>query len=67
MSIRDLARELYRMERLVDELTLNLESAGPGERPRLELERKQAIMERDRYRAIMESKKESPPHGKTYV
>ena len=67
MSIRDLARELYRLERLVDELTLQLKSADSEESPRLELELGQAVIERDRFRAVMESKKEPLPHRRTYV
>ena len=67
MSIRDLARELYRLERLVDELKTRIKSAGVEERPDLELELRQAVIERDRFRAILESKKEPVPHVRTYV
>jgi hypothetical protein len=63
MSIRYLAVELYRCERLVQELEKKLDQLGQQaspERARLEAELFQAKKERDHYKAVLEAKKEPP-------
>ena len=63
MSIRYLAVELYRCERLVQELEKKLDQLGQQSSPdrvRLEAELFQAKKERDHYKAVLEAKKEPP-------
>ncbi len=63
MSIRYLAIELYRCERLVQELEKKLAQLGQQsspERGRLEAELFQAKKERDHYKALLDAKKEPP-------
>ena len=66
MSIRHLARELYRLEAEVEKLARKLESADWQDRPVLEMELLKARAERDHYRGLLEAKKEPPPYRKTY-
>ncbi|MEW5725656.1 MAG: hypothetical protein AB1896_21280 [Thermodesulfobacteriota bacterium] len=68
MSLRELARELYRLEREVEELGRRLEvAASSEERDRLDLELRRALAERNKCRAILASKKEPPPYRRTYT
>ncbi len=64
MAVRYLAHELYRLSRRVEELEVSLAGLGPdaplAERNRLETELRVARGERDRYRAMLEAKKEKP-------
>lgn len=60
MSIRYIAVELYRLERDVERLKKELENAPANKRDEIDLELKRAVAERDRYRDILESKKEKP-------
>ena len=63
MSIRYLAVELYRCERLVQELEKKVAQLGQQPAPdrgRLEVELFQARKERDHYRALLDAKKEPP-------
>jgi hypothetical protein len=64
MSIRMLARELYRLERRVEELAKGLAALGKQpspDRSRLEAELFQAKKDRDHLRAVLSAKKETPP------
>lgn len=66
MSIRMIAVELYRMEKEVDELKKKLEKASPESRADIEDQLRKATAERDKYRSILESKKEKPPYRRTF-
>jgi hypothetical protein len=59
--IRELARELYRLQREVDRLEGRLRDAPPAEREAIDEELRRLRPERDRYRKILEAKKEGPP------
>ena len=58
MSIRELAKELYRLEQEVRSLEERFEKLPPMEREAREPELARARAERDRYRKIMKAKKE---------
>jgi hypothetical protein len=64
MAVRYLAQELYRLTRRVEELEAKLAAMDAGapmsERTRLEMELLQTRKERDRFRAMLEAKKEKP-------
>jgi hypothetical protein len=66
MSIRDLAKELYRLEREVEDLEGRLKAAPLESRDDIQLALRRAKGERDRYRAILAAKKEPPPRPRTY-
>ncbi len=66
MSIRDLARELYRLEREVEELEGRLKTAPPESRDDVQLALRRAKAERDRHRAVLAAKKEPPPRPRTF-
>ena len=59
MSIRDLARELYRAQKQVESLRRKLreQEMSMAEREKTELQLRQAQSERDRIRAILEGAK----------
>jgi hypothetical protein len=58
MSIRELAKELYRLEQEARSLEERSAKLPPMEREALEPELARAKAERDRYRKIMKEKKE---------
>ncbi|MEJ5359696.1 MAG: hypothetical protein WHT06_13600 [Desulfobacterales bacterium] len=58
MSIRLLARELYRLQQEVDRLRREIEGASPEKRPELEARLRAAESDRDRLRAALEAKKD---------
>jgi hypothetical protein len=64
MTVRYLAQELYRLTQQVEELEERLAAGAagmpPAERARLEAELLQARKGRDRFRAMLEAKKEKP-------
>jgi hypothetical protein len=64
MAVRYLAQELYRLTKRVEELERSLAGLEAGtpmsERNRLETELQAARKERDRFRAMLEAKKEKP-------
>jgi hypothetical protein len=62
MSIRLIARELYRLERDAETLESLLKNASPEERDDMEQRLRRLKAERDRLRAILEAKKEPPPY-----
>ena len=58
VSIRELARELYRLEQEVEKLEERSARLPPMEREALTPELTRVRAERDRYRKIMKAKKE---------
>ncbi len=64
MAVRYLAHELYRLTQKVEELEADLAAMDAGtpmsERHRLEMELLTTRKERDRFRAMLEAKKEKP-------
>jgi len=64
MAVRYLAQELYRLTQQVEELEAQLAAMDVGTpltaRTRLETELLAARKERDRFRAMLEAKKEKP-------
>lgn len=63
MSIRILAKELYRLQQAVEKLEEELASAAAGQQERIETKLREARAERSRLRAILDGQKDSP--GKT--
>jgi hypothetical protein len=64
MSIRDIARELYRLELEVEQLLDRLKTPPGEKRAELEDQLRRARAERDQVRRMLESKKEPPPYRK---
>lgn len=62
MSIRMVAKELYRLEREVESLEKHLETASPQEKAEQETYLRQRRAERNRLRSILAAKKEPPPY-----
>jgi len=62
MSVRMVAKELYRLEREVESLERRVQTASPQERDQLETPLRQLRAERDRLRSILAAKKEPPPY-----
>jgi hypothetical protein len=64
MTVRYLAQELYRWTRKVEELEQALATLAPeaplAERVRLDTELRQAQQEQERFRGMLEAKKEPP-------
>ncbi len=60
MSIRLIAKDLYRLRREVEKLENDLASAPAGQQETLEAKLRQARAERDRLRAILDGQKDSP-------
>lgn len=64
MAVRYLAQELYRLTQQVEELAAQLAAMDRetpmAERTRLEMELLATRKERDRFRAMLEAKKEKP-------
>lgn len=60
MSIRLIAKDLYRLRREVEELETELASAPAGSHERLEAKLREARAERDRLRAILDGQKDAP-------
>jgi hypothetical protein len=64
MAVRYLAQELYRLTQQVEELEEKMAAMDRetpmAERTRLEMELLAARKERDRFRAMLEAKKEKP-------
>jgi hypothetical protein len=59
--IRELARELYRLQQEVDRLEERLRDVPSAQKDGIEEELHRLRSERDRFRRILEAKKESPP------
>lgn len=62
--IRELARELYRLQQEVDRLEEHLKIATPTEKEEIEDQLRGIRSERDRFRKILEAKKEGLPYRK---
>jgi len=60
MTIRLIARDLYRLEREVTDLEKRIESAPPREKERLLEELRKARADRNHMRKILEGAKEEP-------
>lgn len=58
MSIRLLARELYRLQQEVERLRRELEACPPEERPQRETLLRASERERDRLRAALKAEKD---------
>jgi hypothetical protein len=63
MSIRILAKELYRLQQAVEKFEEELASAAAGQHEMIETKLREARAERSRLRAILDGQKDSP--GKT--
>lgn len=59
MSIRALAKDLYKAQQSVDQLQKKIEAANPGEKIHLEGELKLAVQDRDLLRRMLDGEKES--------
>ena len=66
MSLKEFARELYRLEKEVEKAERAAAEASVEDYLEKELELKRLTVERDRYRAILASKKEKPPSGRVF-
>jgi len=62
MSIRMIAREMYRLQQEVERLEEQLKTATRDGREGLEEQLRKARAERDRMRQTMEGAKEPPPY-----
>jgi chromosome segregation ATPase len=66
MSIRLIARDLYRLQREVEEAEKELDHASEAERQELEDRLRKVKAERDRMRKILEGAKEQPPYRRIF-
>ena len=64
MSIRLIAKELYRLEKDVEQLEKALHESPAERKPVLELSLWKARAERDRMRGVLEGTKDEPPYRK---
>ena len=64
MSIRMIAKDLYRLYREEEKLQKRLESAPVGEKEKLEQELRKVKAERERVQKILDGSKEPPPYRK---
>lgn len=62
MSIRFIARELYRLQQEVERLGELLKTASSRDKDDIESRLLQLRVERDHVRGILEAKKEPPPY-----
>jgi len=60
MSIRMLAKELYRLQQAVEKLEEELASAAAGQQEMIETKLREARAERSRLRATLDGQKDSP-------
>lgn len=60
MSIRLIAKDLYRLSREVERLENELASAPAAQQEKLEAKLREARAERNRLRAILDGQKDSP-------
>jgi len=64
MSVRMIARDLYRLQQEVDRLESQLKACTPAKREELEDDLRKARAERDRVKRMLEGAKEEPPYRK---
>ena len=60
MSIREVARELYRLNKEMERIKGMLQAASSEQKGELEIELKRIAYERDRIKAILEGMKQYP-------
>jgi hypothetical protein len=60
MSIRLIAKDLYRLHQEVDRLEAELATAPMGKQEAIQTKLRQALAERDRQRATLDGRKDSP-------
>lgn len=66
MSIRLIAKDLYRLQKEVEEAEKELDHASEAERQELEDRLRNVKAERDRMRKILEGAKEQPPYRRIF-
>ena len=64
MSVRMIARDLYRLQQQVDRLEGLPQACPSGKREELEEELRKAKAERERVKRMLEGTKEEPPYRK---
>jgi hypothetical protein len=64
MSVRMIARDLYRLQKEVDRLEGQLKVCHPEKREELEDQFRKAKAERDRVKRMLEGSKGEPPYRK---
>ena len=64
MSVRMIARDLYRLQQQVDRLEGRLQACPPEKREELQEELRKAKAERERVKRMLEGSKEEPPYRK---
>ena len=64
MSVRMIARDLYRLQQQVDRLESRLQACPPGKREELEEELRKAKAEREHVKRMLEGAKKEPPYRK---
>jgi len=64
MSVRMIARDLYRLQQEVDRLESRLMDCPPATREELEDRLRKTRAERDRVKRMLEGTKEEPPYRK---
>jgi hypothetical protein len=64
MSVRMIARDLYRLQQDVDRLESQLKACPPARREELEDHLRRTKAERDRVKRMLEGAKEEPPYRK---
>ena len=64
MSVRMIARDLYRLQQEVDRLESQLKACPPAKREDLEDQLRKARAERERVKRLLEGSKEEPPYRK---
>ena len=66
MSIRLVAKDLYKAQQAVDQLQKKIDAAGPAEKQSLETEIKMVIQDRDLLRRMLDGEKESGTFRKRF-
>ncbi len=64
MSVRMIARDLYRLQQEVDKLESQLKACSLAKREELEDQLRKTRAEKDRVRRLLEGSKEEPPYRK---
>jgi len=64
MSVRMIARDLYRLQKEVDRLESQVKACPPAKREELEDDLRKVKAERERVKRILEGAKEEPPYRK---
>ena len=64
MSVRMIARDLYRLQQEVDKLESQLKACSLAKREELEDQLRKERAEKDRVKRLLEGSKEEPPYRK---